>query len=124
MLPKTNASPKPGKKDKNMQAKHTAAVQCNAILTWIEESNNFKLITGSTGFNKAVVAGNNGAAQILAGQWEFAAGNTFEAMAFTLYGGFWLSFATIFIPGFNILGLYDMDTIVQLPDALRIYLMK
>ncbi|KAJ3111915.1 hypothetical protein HK100_002506, partial [Physocladia obscura] len=63
-----------------------------------------------------------GAVQILAGQWEFAAGNTFGATAFTSYGGFWLSFAAIFIPGFNILGSYDTDTIAQLPDALGIYL--
>jgi succinate-acetate transporter protein len=33
-----------------------------------------------------------GAAQLLAGMWEFAKGNTFGAVAFSSYGAFWLSF--------------------------------
>ncbi|MGN6608350.1 MAG: acetate uptake transporter [Jatrophihabitans sp.] len=33
-----------------------------------------------------------GIAQLLAGMWEFAKGNTFGAVAFTSYGAFWLSF--------------------------------
>jgi len=33
-----------------------------------------------------------GAAQILAGMWEFKKGNTFGATAFTSYGAFWISF--------------------------------
>jgi succinate-acetate transporter protein len=33
-----------------------------------------------------------GLAQLLAGMWEFRAGNTFGATAFTSYGAFWLSF--------------------------------
>ena len=33
-----------------------------------------------------------GAAQILAGMWEFRTGNTFGATAFTSYGAFWISF--------------------------------
>jgi uncharacterized protein len=33
-----------------------------------------------------------GAAQLLAGMWEFRKGNTFGATAFTSYGAFWLSF--------------------------------
>lgn len=36
-----------------------------------------------------------GIAQILAGMWEFGVNNTFGAVAFTSYGSFWLSFATI-----------------------------
>jgi|SRR5664279_3712318 len=32
-----------------------------------------------------------GIAQLLAGMWEFAKGNTFGALAFTSYGAFWLS---------------------------------
>ena len=36
-----------------------------------------------------------GIAQLLAGMWEFAANNTFGAVAFTSYGAFWLSFATV-----------------------------
>jgi uncharacterized protein len=41
-------------------------------------------------FGLALVYG--GAAQILAGMWEFAKGNTFGATAFTSYGAFWISF--------------------------------
>ena len=33
-----------------------------------------------------------GIAQLLAGMWEFRAGNTFGAVAFSSYGAFWLSF--------------------------------
>jgi uncharacterized protein len=33
-----------------------------------------------------------GLAQMLAGMWEFAKGNTFGAVAFSSYGAFWLSF--------------------------------
>src|SRR4051794_5073985 len=33
-----------------------------------------------------------GAAQLLAGMWEFRTGNTFGAAAFTSYGAFWISF--------------------------------
>lgn len=33
-----------------------------------------------------------GLAQLIAGIWEFRTGNTFGAVAFTSYGGFWISF--------------------------------
>src|SRR6266705_1600997 len=43
-----------------------------------------------------------GGAQLLAGMWEFRAGNTFGATAFTSYGAFWLAVAIsvqqVFIP--------------------------
>jgi len=48
-----------------------------------------------------------GGAQLLAGMWEFRAGNTFGATAFTSYGAFWLAIAlstsTLF-PAFSFLG--------------------
>jgi len=47
-----------------------------------------------------------GLAQFLAGMWEFATGNTFGATAFTSYGAFWLSFATLLIPGSGIGAAY------------------
>jgi uncharacterized protein len=47
-----------------------------------------------------------GLAQFVAGMWEFACGNTFGALAFTSYGAFWISFAAIFIPFFNIAAAY------------------
>jgi succinate-acetate transporter protein len=33
-----------------------------------------------------------GLVQLLAGMWEFARGNTFGAVAFSSYGGFWISY--------------------------------
>jgi succinate-acetate transporter protein len=33
-----------------------------------------------------------GLCQLLAGMWEFRTGNTFGAVAFSTYGGFWISF--------------------------------
>jgi succinate-acetate transporter protein len=57
-----------------------------------------------------------GGAQLLAGMWEFAKGNTFGATAFSSYGAFWISFwwLTAHIEGYKIpesdvgkgLGLY------------------
>lgn len=58
----------------------------------------FVLSFANTGLLKAepVVFGlalcYGGIAQVLAGMWEFAKGNTFGATAFTSYGAFWLSF--------------------------------
>ncbi|KAA1476304.1 Gpr1 family protein [Dentipellis sp. KUC8613] len=63
-----------------------------------------------------------GLAQLLAGMWEFAAGNTFGATAFTSYGAFWGSYATILIPGSGIGAAYEAATTEQEPSALGIYL--
>jgi uncharacterized protein len=41
-----------------------------------------------------------GAAQLLAGMWEFRTGNTFGAVAFTSFGAFWISF--FFLVSFNV----------------------
>src|SRR5205823_6527662 len=38
-----------------------------------------------------------GAAQLLAGMWEFRNRNVFGATAFSTYGGFWLSLGFIFV---------------------------
>jgi uncharacterized protein len=45
-----------------------------------------------------------GGAQLLAGMWEFAKGNTFGATAFSSYGAFWLSFwwLTAHLAGYKI----------------------
>jgi len=51
-----------------------------------------------------------GAAQFAAGMWEFVCGNTFGATAFTSYGGFWIAWALIFIPGTGILDPYVAAT--------------
>jgi len=63
-----------------------------------------------------------GLAQFLAGMWEFATGNTFGATAFTSYGAFWLSFATLFIPDSGIAAAYEKDPGME-ADALGIYLL-
>lgn len=62
--------------------------------------------------------GVGGLTQLLAGMWEFAAGNTFGATAFSSYGGFWFSFAAILIPGTGIADALGAD----LPSALALYL--
>jgi succinate-acetate transporter protein len=55
---------------------------------------NSGLVTGSS---LAIVVGlalaYGGLCQLIAGWWEFRNGNTFGAVAFSSYGGFWLSFA-------------------------------
>ena len=64
-----------------------------ALTTFVLSMFNAKLM-GAAGepvvFGLALAYG--GLAQLLAGMWEFRAGNTFGATAFTSYGAFWLSF--------------------------------
>ncbi|KAH8983472.1 Gpr1 family protein, partial [Lactarius akahatsu] len=64
-----------------------------------------------------------GLGQFLAGMWEFATGNTFGATAFTSYGAFWLSFATLFIPNSGIGAAYAAATPGMEDDAIGIYLL-
>jgi uncharacterized protein len=63
-----------------------------ALTTFLLSCSNAGLLPGSDvwiGF--ALFYG--GAAQLLAGMWEFPQGNTFGATAFTSYGAFWLATA-------------------------------
>ncbi|KAI0638769.1 FUN34 transmembrane protein [Trametes polyzona] len=62
-----------------------------------------------------------GLAQFVAGMWAFATANTFGGTAFTMYGGFWMSFATIFIPGSGVTAAYG-ENVAELDSALGIYL--
>lgn len=62
-----------------------------------------------------------GLAQLLAGMWEFPRGNVFGATAFTSYGAFWMSYATILIPNSGILTAYTGHE-DELSQALGIYL--
>ncbi|KAF8884716.1 FUN34 transmembrane protein [Mucidula mucida] len=62
-----------------------------------------------------------GLAQLLAGMWEFPRGNTFGGTAFSSYGAFWMSYATILIPNSGILAAYDAEP-ESLADALSIFL--
>jgi succinate-acetate transporter protein len=61
-----------------------------ALTTFVLSSANAGFFTGAT-----IVIGlalfYGGLAQLLAGMWEFRAGNTFGATAFSSYGGFWLA---------------------------------
>lgn len=67
--------------------------------------------------------GYGGLVQLLAGMWEFAAGNTFGATAFSSYGGFWISFGLIFWPQSGILAAYTGAAgTAQLENALGLYL--
>lgn len=63
-----------------------------------------------------------GLAQLLAGMWEFPRGNTFGGTAFSSYGVFWMSFATIYIPGSGVTAAYGENT-NELHQAVGIYLM-
>jgi len=62
-----------------------------------------------------------GLCQLLAGMWEFACGNTFGATALSSYGGFWLSWAVIVTPSFNVVAGYT--DAAMLHNALGFYLM-
>jgi len=62
-----------------------------------------------------------GLAQLLAGMWEFPNGNAFGATAFTSYGAFWMSYATILLPGSGVISAFTDPT--ELNSALGIYLM-
>ncbi|KAG8908956.1 PAB-dependent poly(A)-specific ribonuclease subunit 3 [Tulasnella sp. 403] len=68
-----------------------------------------------------MAVGVGGLVQLLAGMWEFACGNTFGATAFSSYGGFWISFALIFIPDSGIQEAYAGKE-DQFHSALGIYL--
>lgn len=57
----------------------------------------------------AVAFFTGGLCTILAGMWEFAAGNTFAATTFTSYGGFYLSFAITLLPASGVQAAYLVD---------------
>jgi len=62
-----------------------------------------------------------GLVQLLAGMWEFPRGNVFGATAFSSYGAFWMSYATILIPSSGIIESYAA-TPGELDNAIGIYL--
>jgi hypothetical protein len=62
-----------------------------------------------------------GVVQLIAGTWEFAAGNTFGATAFTAYGGFWLAYGYLVTPGTGVLAAYGADY-DQLKHALGCFM--
>lgn len=66
-----------------------------------------------------------GMVQLLAGMWEFTVGNTFGTVAFTSYGGFWMSFAALNMNCFGFLNGYTASDIANhdLSNGLGIYLL-
>ncbi|CAK7273176.1 Meiotically up-regulated protein 86 protein [Sporothrix epigloea] len=50
--------------------------------------------------------GYGGLVQLLAGMWEMAVGNTFGATALSSYGGFWISYAILLNPTWDLLSAY------------------
>ncbi|ABN66862.1 Accumulation of DYads [Scheffersomyces stipitis CBS 6054] len=62
-----------------------------------------------------------GAAQLIAGMFEIAVGNTFGGVALSSYGGFWGSWAAIQVDSFGIVEAYGTDT-TQLRYAVGIFL--
>lgn len=62
-----------------------------------------------------------GMAQFIAGLMEFVRGETFGCVAFTSYGTFWMAFAVMYIPWFNIIDAYGTHAEFQM--ALGHYLM-
>ncbi|KIK67777.1 hypothetical protein GYMLUDRAFT_793362 [Collybiopsis luxurians FD-317 M1] len=61
-----------------------------------------------------------GLVQFAAGMWEYPRGNMFNATLFSLYGSFWMSYATIFIPASGILASYKNP--LELSHVLGLYL--
>jgi uncharacterized protein len=61
-----------------------------------------------------------GLTQFIAGMWEFPRGNVFGATAFASYGAFWLSYATIFIPGSGIQAAFSSQQ--EFNNAFGIFL--
>lgn len=51
-----------------------------------------------------------GLAQILAGMWEFASGNTFGATVYTSYGGFWVSYGIFLSPWSGIASAFAKES--------------
>ena len=69
-----------------------------ALTTLILSLVNSGLVTGSSlAIVIALALAYGGLGQLIAGWWEFKAGNTFGAVAFSSYGGFWVSFAAFVV---------------------------
>jgi succinate-acetate transporter protein len=69
-----------------------------ALTTLILSLVNAGLVTGSSlAVVLALALAYGGLGQLIAGWWEFKNANTFGAVAFSSYGGFWLSYAAFVI---------------------------
>jgi succinate-acetate transporter protein len=63
-----------------------------ALTTFLLSAKNAGMPVGDAFLGFAFFYG--GAAQLLAGMWEFPSGNTFGALAFSSYAGFWAMFVS------------------------------
>ena len=88
---------------------------------------NLVSLAGGVGGVLAVALAYGGIAQLLAGMWEFRAGNTFGAAAFGSYGAFWISVFVLFRigppvshAGFSLyLYAWTIFTVIMLVASLR-----
>jgi len=64
-----------------------------ALTTFVLSASNAGWFAGGATIVIGLAFFYGGLGQLLAGMWEFRAGNTFGAAAFSSYGGFWLAFA-------------------------------
>ena len=62
-----------------------------------------------------------GMVQIIAGIWELVVENMWGATVFTAYGGYWISFATITMDGFNIASSYTDEK--EYSNAMGLFLL-
>ena len=95
-----------------------------ALTTWVLSMYNVGAWVPSEGPNQVVMGialAYGGLVQLLAGMWEMRIGNTFGALAFSSYGGFWIGTAALFINAFGFLDYYDGTD--ALNNALGIYFM-
>lgn len=96
-----------------------------ALTTFLLSCKNAGLPVGDAFLGFAFFYG--GAAQLLAGMWEFPSGNTFGALAFCSYGAFWLGtgFWAMFVNPKNpndlayILFAWAVFTVYMTVEALR-----
>lgn len=67
-----------------------------------------------------------GMIQLLAGMWEFRTGNTLGAVAFSSYGGFWMSLAALHVKAFGFMDGYSTDpnATKDINNCLGIYLLS
>lgn len=63
-----------------------------ALTTFVLSVFNTGMIKTGDGVVLGLALAYGGIAQLAAGMWEFVKGNTFGAVAFASYGGFWISF--------------------------------
>src|SRR5437660_6503585 len=96
-----------------------------ALTTFVLSSSNagflFSKAEGATLIVVGLAIFYGGILQLIAGIQEFRAGNTFGATAFCSYGGFWLAFGAILIPGFGIAAAYPKSA--DLHTALGYFLL-